>query len=391
MVKDFLKTKLLSDFRDLINSTNIFYELGEHQNRWNLMCVLLDRLDSAVKYLNEHSEHPKTEEEFIFFIVFAAILKDGVYKFYENIYNKKPETLLEKKWFNSVLDYKCQFFSEETCPTDDVFFEYLRSLAFAHPYGTSKNRCKERLFMLENEIHMSPWVMYRSPLYGDRYVGIRIYTNARELDTLDIFFPFESLKSYISQRFNLLKTFIIWGKEAIIGQNSIWVQRKVNRSGNTLNVLKDVRIVLEERFADTYSVDETIKLIELESIEDNKNAVSTVKGMIDSSLNEVCDAVDNLDYNRMENALSFVFKRPMNLHAHAHYELEKIFNYLDDEKGTCEKGSNEEWGLIQAVNFYTRYAKEYVVIDFNTMDYKEIKSLIRISCILGRKKENKGK
>ena len=51
----FLDIELLKQYRDIINSTNIFYEDLNLKSKWNLICTVLDRLESSAKWLNEHS------------------------------------------------------------------------------------------------------------------------------------------------------------------------------------------------------------------------------------------------------------------------------------------------------------------------------------------------
>lgn len=70
------------------------------------------------------------------------------------------------------------------------------------------------------------------------------------------------------------------------------------------------------------------------------------------------------------------------------FSMPSWLDFLDDERGDCLRGSNEEWGLIQAIHFYESYAKKYVDIDFKTMSYLDIKILIRTSLILGKEDEN---
>lgn len=390
-MEEYLNPQIIKDFRELINSTNIFYKLTEQKSRWNLICTLMDRIDSAIDYLNKHSKQPETEEELVFIVVFACIIKDGIYKFYENIYNEKPPTLLEKKWFSCAKVHLKPYFTEDTCPTDDVFFDYFRALTFAHPFDTSHDAQNKRLFMRKGEVHMSPWVFVHSIIRGEGLIGLRIYTNSdEENDILDLFIPYENFKKYVQERYELIKEFVSWGSKVISNKNEEWQQIKINRSAAPLEIIKQIKEVLESRFVDEYSLDDVLYILEYSSnIQQNMDAVSKVKAHILESMDEICDAVDNLDNEKLDESLSFLWNRPKNMHQHAHYELEKTFDYLEDEKGTCLPGSNEEWGLKQAEAFYFAYAHKYVFIDFKTMQYKEIKLLIRVSCILGYKEELK--
>lgn len=384
--KEFLDSSVLTKFREVVNSSNVFSDVPKYRNLWNLMCVLMDRLDSAVKYLNLHQDQPKTEDELIFFLVHASILRDGVYKFYENIYKTKPPTIENKKWFSDAHGYDSNLFNDLSCPTDDVFFEYMRALAFAHPFGVSHRSGRD--FMKKNETHYSPWVISNFVLSkGKDDVGLRIYKDSEE-GLKDIFVSFKKLKQYLLERYVLLNAFIKWGKEEIFNQNQIWMKSKINRCGTDSEILNNICAVLDERYQGHYTIDEAIKILD-STFEENINisAVGFLKKKISQAIGNICDCADRLDYEGIEECLNFIYQRPRNLHDHAHYELEKIFDYLDDERGNCYPGSNEEWGLIQAYNFYESYAKKYVFIDLANMTNLQIKILVRASLALGVDKE----
>ena len=59
--KFYLNKDLLDDFRNTINSTNIFQKTSKLKEKYNLICVVMSRLESAIGYLNEHEKHPKKE------------------------------------------------------------------------------------------------------------------------------------------------------------------------------------------------------------------------------------------------------------------------------------------------------------------------------------------
>ena len=74
------------------------------------------------------------------------------------------------------------------CPTDDKFFEYLRSIMFAHPFETNRPK-----FFMKHEIQYSPWVIANNPATKFRGikdgVGVRIYSNKfDEIKDLIFFF-----------------------------------------------------------------------------------------------------------------------------------------------------------------------------------------------------------
>ena len=57
-----------------------------------------------------------------------------------------------------------------------------------------------------------------------------------------------------------------------------------------------------------------------------------------------------------------------------HYQLEKIFSYLNEEYGDVE------WGLIQAEAFSKEFAKKWVIIKPREMGFDEIKMLTNVAC-----------
>lgn len=95
----FLNHALLVEFRETINSSQIFEKSDRLKEKYNLICVVMDRLESAVNYLNNHSDLPRTEEDFVCFLVYACMVRDAVLKLYENIFQRKPDFIGEKKFF----------------------------------------------------------------------------------------------------------------------------------------------------------------------------------------------------------------------------------------------------------------------------------------------------
>lgn len=65
----------------------------------------------------------------------------------------------------------------------------------------------------------------------------------------------------------------------------------------------------------------------------------------------------------------------------------KIFYYLDERSEIIDPYSNEAWGLKQAEDFANGFAKKWVKIDVETMQYDEIKLLIYTACYLERKEQ----
>lgn len=79
------------------------------------------------------------------------------------------------------------------------------------------------------------------------------------------------------------------------------------------------------------------------------------------------------------------------MHQMAHYQLEKIYSYLDERSDCIDPASNEYWGLQQAYEFSQEFAKNWVTIDVRTMQYDEIKLLVAVACYLEKEKQDKAK
>lgn len=393
--KTYLDESLIWDLHNVIESSDIFMSEEPLKHKYNLFCAFKDRMFSAVKYLNKHSKPPKTEEEFINFLVYAAIVRDGIKKLYENLYGEKPPFIGEKKYFLNVRTYSAKYFSEETQPTDDDFFEYLRAMAFAHPYETSRDRYQsKRLFMQKDEKHICPWVIIGRSLFLQGIknpVGIRIYSNKFEDSLQDILFSFDDVRAYIKSRFECLKEITKWAREELAEHIEEWKKKKIDRNQEPAAILTEIKSVLTDRFQDASSIEDLLVYLTCPiSVDENRENVYKFRQAIVGIIPGICDSVDNLDCESMEQEIGELLAYPREMHQMAHYQLEKIFSYLRDRSETIDPYSNEAWGLKQAQDFANGFAKKWVKIDVDSMQYDEIKLLVNTACYLERKEQESG-
>ena len=387
----FLDKSVILNFHEIIDSArNIFSNVDGLKDKYNLICAFTDRIISSVDYLNCHSKRPKTEEDFICFLVFASILRDGIKTLYQNFYQTKPPYVEEKKYFRYVKKYDGLYFTEETCPTDEEFFEYLRSMAFAHPHETSKDK-RNRPFMQSGEKQLCPWVIVKHMSFSAGLkdaVGIRIYSNKFPESMLDIFFSFNDLKGYIRDRYECIKELTEWVKRGVNHQNTEWQQTKINREQSGELILKEIKDILEERFQDTYIIDDVLEYLTCNlTLDENIENVDKYRKAILNLIPKVCDCVETLDYEGMENVFETIFEYPKEMHQSSHYQLEKIFCYLNDEERRFDVFSNESWGLKQAEAFSKYFAQKWVKINVNSMTLSEIKLLVRTACFLEKESQ----
>ena len=75
---DLLNQQLCNELRYVIYETDIFIRDEKESKRFLFICALMDRFDTAAKYINEHQKKPDSEEELIIFMVYSCIIKDGI-------------------------------------------------------------------------------------------------------------------------------------------------------------------------------------------------------------------------------------------------------------------------------------------------------------------------
>ena len=381
----FLDISLIKDFREAINSSPFFMETRKQENRYSIICAAMDRIEKAVQVLNSTQAAPDKEEGLILYLVFACMIKDGIKCLHKCFGRDTLSCDEDKEFFIDVRDYNGNIFSEKQFATDDTFFEYYRSLAFAHPTGKTDKR-KGRIFMQDGEEQCSPWVIAcnsRFHFFTDlkNPIGIRIYSNKYPDGLKDIYFSFNCLQGYIKKRYDLLKELTEWAKDEIKDQEDIWKSQKIKRSDDAIETLKNAMSILESRFETAGDIEELIEYLSCETtLKRNKENVAKYRDAIKEIIPHLCDCIDKLDYDGMSNAILSVEQYPKNVHQMFYYQMEKIFNYLREKSDVIEEGSNEQWGLIQAEEFADSFAKKWVCIKPYEMSYEEIKLLVRVAC-----------
>ena len=377
-----LNQQLCDKLRNLINETDIFIKDEKENKRFLFICALMDRFDTVVKYINNHQEKPKTEEELIIFMVYACIIKDGIDYIKKSLKIGKSE---DRKIFEDIYKKEPINISDNIQFDDDKFFSYFRSLIFAHPLYTSRSIPMSE----EDEIQYSPYIIENS-LYIRTIpglIGVKIYSNKREIIE-PLLISFESLKEYIKGKYEELNDVITKLKEIIEDKKTEWKKHKVNRNQEDIDVLKDCANILEERYMDTYEINKLITYLTCEnSLEENIENVNKYRNEIKKIISSICDALDSYNHEELYNIVSVVLRAIPKAHQMMHYQLEKIFGYLNDYNHI----ESMEWGLRQAEAFSKKFAKKWVIIKPQEMDFDEIKMLTRVACYLEYMEQKEGK
>lgn len=374
---EFLDPKILRTLNEAFNSTNLFFQDSEQKQHFNLVCAVMDRISTCLEVLNENSEIPESEKDFIVFMVFGCILKDAVDNLIEELEIKENKNLKTTLFKEFCAEYNLTH--KNKMLTDDEFISYLRVLIFAHSTKTTDRKPNK-------PIVSCPFLITKRNATKRGHVGVMIYPKGKPgMQAIEI--PFVLLKKYISQyyaRINLATNKI---KEIIGKYEQKWRQRKVNRDGSSSDILRNIISILEERFVEHYEFDDALCFLQTEiSVQDKKNSVAKFKNAIAKKLPRICRCIDNLNHNEAISLLDEVCNaRPSKIHSACMYQLEKIFCYLD--KGI--RSDNVIWGLRQAKEFSKQFARKWVTIDTDNMSFEEIKLLVATACYCEREDQKR--
>ena len=70
----YLNPRIIEDLREAVIQSAY---LQKEVDKFNLVCAVMDRLDSASRYLNDHSEYPKDESQYLAFMAYACMICDS--------------------------------------------------------------------------------------------------------------------------------------------------------------------------------------------------------------------------------------------------------------------------------------------------------------------------
>ena len=374
---ELLDSRLVYDLRDVINKTNIFVEDPIEKEKFNLICAVMDQFDNSVMYLNNNQTIPKSENEVILYFHHCCIIRDGI-KVVSDILNinSNSTTIFEKycqlpELFVPKGDYK----------GDDKFFEYLRSLFFAHPFITGRSIPNP----VKGEIQYSPYILNnRGGIFPDLKdsVGVMVYSNKK--DMFHICIKFEDLKEYIRNKYLIINDIINSFQKIIDDKEKEWSNRKVNRTLNEEKILLDVIDILKERYLEDSEIKELYEYLTCEiTNKNNEDIIEKYRKLIKNSIPKICDCIDTMDYDELYQITNPILNPHIKeIYPMMHYQLEKIYCYLNDDGY-----GNIYWGLKQSEAFSKEFAKEWVEINTEEMSFIEIKLLVTIACYYQAKKE----
>ncbi len=395
-MSEFLNKEVCIKLRDTVNESNLFNSDAKYRKEYfNLICASMDRLDSAVNYLNDHTNYPKTEEEFIFFLTYADMIIESVTNLcnsqnIESTYKEDEENLDNYKFFGDVEMLIPKYLEVQKSESDKVtnfvmkssdskFFKYIRALALAHFCGTNRHP----KFLKKGETQYSPYVIANhkgSFLRGiESPVGVKIYSDLSD-NSISILFSFKKLMEFVKSRYMLLELVSKHNLKLISDFDIESKKRKVTRTNSIIEIFKEIKNILEERYHEDIDLKECISILEYKTANIlNKKSVRKLCDDINNNIDLICDAVDNLEYEEVERLLRKTIYLDSEIkYDDMGYKFEKIFGCEDIECAKC-----------QAKLFSEQFAKKWVNIDVEKMEIEEIRILCRVACYLEAKELEK--
>ena len=378
-----LDSSLCDSMYDTLNSTNVFSYDEELKAKHSQVCAVLDRLRHATAWINTHQETPKGMDAptgLMTFMMFASVVKDSIERLREEfglsatIFDKgHPDS---RKFFKNVCMGEPLSIPEEGCPTDDAFFQYFRSLVFAHPGMVTRSQG----ILLEGEIQYCPFIVEHAlKTYAyepDDYVGVMIYSSVKERDWKTLRVRFSVLKEYLKSRYESLGLVLNKVNKKIKESTKAWKKITVDSQLPPLDQLKFMRDEFDKR-CDDWSVYETQQLIDLLecpcTLEVNQSRVKMFRQEIVDFLPALCEAFSRLDYAEYFNIVDHLTEIEVEESRKLNYTLRKIFEYLD----TPDK---RDWATPDIDMIAQDFVGKWVKIDQRVMSDREIKMLLTLAC-----------
>lgn len=378
MSVDFLDSQLCSNLDEILKLRDFMYN---NSFPHNLLYAFNERISTSVRYLNKNADYPKSEEDFICFMVFACMIVDGIREVSKSLkINDIPETNILSFHIYPEIEFINQL-------TDKDIFYHIRSLIFAHPYETNHNKTFRDYFGTQ----VSPWVIVNRDLSYDNSIkepiGFRTYTETKDSDnsdTRDIIISFEDLKAYIKSQYDKVALIIDELKTKIQIQREEWKKVKINRNQSPVDVLKEIESILSSRHQEVYNIQRLIDYLTLSLIcSENEKNVGEYREAIIKMIPDLCDAVDNMDNDKRGNIEDCLLHLPTaGMPQNTRYYLEKIFNYLDEDGDLSRRKDNHDYGLCMLKHFCRELADNWVTIKPESMSYREIFLLVNTTLFL---------
>lgn len=378
-----LDKTIIYKLNETFESSPIFLKEEKYSDKFFLCRAVIERLELAVDYINNNIKYPFNNHEFICFMMYATMIIDGVKVLYERIFQKSPYNK-EIKYFKHAQEQNILHLSKDEFINDDKFFEYLRSITFAHPFNT--DRTYKNIYGSQVSPSVLPGVLLDKVFKDDIEdpVGALVFTSKKDkygTNTIIVESSFAQLYAYINDRYEKITQIIEWFKDESFNKIEEWKSHKTSKNLMPTESLLEIINILKERYKNFSGVYQLLFYLNCKiSNENNRNKIDLYRSEIIKQISLMQKALDDFDYDELDSIILSLTKVPRRLKGECHYQLEKIYRDLpENDMREAPADDRESWALKQADEFYKMFAKKWVQIDVNTMSNSEIKLLVAVS------------
>ena len=367
----------------LLNDTNVFQYDEKLKAKHSQVCAVLDRLRHATYWINTHQETPKGVNAptlLMEFMMFASLIKTSIeelrdaFGLCDKLFNKNhPES---RKFFASVCTGEPLNIPSNECPIDDAFFQYFRSLVFAHS-GMIRHPLG---ILLPEEIQHCPYIVEHDLSDDDNdsddYIGVMVYSNVKDRDGKLLRIRFSTLKEYLKSRYESLGLVIKTIKKKVDNSTRVWKKVKVDENQSPLEQLRFMRDEFKGRCEDclVYETQRFIAVLESPcSLEDNRSLVDKYKREICSFLPQLVSSFERLDYSMYVQIINHFTDNQIDKSRKINYTLQKIFEYISNPY-------KHDWAMRDVEMVANDFVGKWVKIDTRVMSDEEVKMLIMLAC-----------
>ena len=366
-----------------LNDTNIFKYDDELKAKHTQVCSVLDRLRHTTAWINAHQETPKGSNaptQLMTFMMFASVVKDSIERLREEfglsatIFDKGHSD--SRRFFKNVCIGEPLNIPEQECPTDDAFFQYFRSLVFAHPSMVTRSQG----ILRPGEIQYCPYIIEHDLKHfahePDDYVGVMIYSSVKNRDWKALRVRFSTLKDYIKSRYESLRLILAKIDKKIKDSQRAWTRIHVDTSLPPLDQLKFIQNEFAMRCEEwmEYEVGQLIELLEAPcSLAENQLRVNEYRKKIEACVPRLAEFFTALDHAAFIDIVDHFTAHEIDAARKLNYRLRKIFEYLGEP-------DRREWATRDIDMIANDFVRKWVKIDQKVMTTKEIELLITLAC-----------
>jgi len=378
-----LDDALCDSMYSTLNDTNVFKYDEELKSKHSQVCAVLDRLRHATSWINSHPDTPtgvNAPTQLMTFMMFASVVKDSIQNLRRDfglssvIFDKgNPES---RKYFSDVCFGEPLNIQMDDCPDDDAFFQYFRSLVFAH----SGKIALSQGILRPGEVQYCPFIVehglknYASE--PDDYVGVMIYSTEADRDWKTLRVRFSVLQEYVKSRYESLGLVLANIEAKIKSSRKAWIKVAVDPNLSPLEQLKFIQAEYVKRCDDwmAYEVGRLIELLESpNSLPENQDCVVAYRKEMEDAVPRLAECFTRLDHSGVIDIVDYFSEHEVDESLKLNYTLRKIFEYLND-------ADRREWATRDIDMIANDFAKKWVRIDQKVMPVAELKMLITLAC-----------